>query len=187
MYSMFIQVEYSGFVAGFEETVGRSIGQRALGNILGFANRETVLYWHRKFLPLHFTSAQRVYSNKRRKFPYSQIKKDLANGRQATYKGFTIREKHPVQRGGVIDNVRKGWTERQARQSPGVFASKTRGTLTMFVPRYAAIQNRDGNKPDKAAEITAVAPSEYPALRRVFQRTFVNRIGLLRDRVLKRI
>ena len=159
----------------FEHSVGRAMGQRMLSNILSHCNRQTVLYWHRTLLPLHFTADQRRYNHQRRKFPYMKIKRELASGGEAYNNGYRITEKHPVQRGGIIDNVRKGWTERQARRSPGVFASKTRGTITMFVPSYAAIRHRDPGKPDKEAEITAVAPQEYPELRRVFERTFVRR------------
>ena len=187
MYNMHILMEYSGLMTMFESSTGQSIGKRALGNMLGHSNRQMALYWHRVLLVFHFTPSQRRYNNKKRKIPYSNIKRLLAASpsNEIRLHGKLIRGR--VVGTGDVDNVRGGVLQRQARSSPSVFASRTRATVTMRVPRYAAQIRRDPTKPNIPDEITKIAEQEKPILRRVWTRVFLNQVRFFRDRIKKRI
>lgn len=161
-------IELQGFVAEVLGPDHGGVSGRGINRMTQAANRVTAEYWYQKFLPGHFNAAQKQYRLQPRKKPYAAIKKALAEGQQVRGIG---RER--VQRGGVIDIVRSGITERQARSSGITRATPTRAIVYIRVPHYAAMRRKDPTQPYLPDEITKVTASELNDMRLLWQETFI--------------
>lgn len=183
MYELQIYVEYTGFAAFLERSIGRPLSTRKNGEFRSIANKEAVLYWHRNFLPRHFSRAQRMYNNRERKPAYQDIKQKLASGQTLIINGRLVNEK--VQKGGEIDAVRGGDTERQAEGAPTVVTNPNMAKLRFIVPRYAAIKPRDPSKPNLRFELTRTTAAERTQLRKEWMRSYKRSVNAYRETIRK--
>ena len=150
--------------------------QRRMNEYQARANKEGVLYWHRHFLPRHFTPDNRRYRMQERKPPYKAIKRRLAEHGVVYIHGQRIRER--VQRGGVVNVVRSGRTENMAKASTPVAAFPTRAVIRLRVNEAVARRPGQG-KPDMAGEILMTPQDERDMIRVVIGVRF--REEILRD------
>ena len=175
-----MSVDYTGLIADLRRA-GIGLSNRKINAMRRNANQATVLYWHRKFLPGHFTQAQSRYRLQNRKQPYSEIKRKLASGETIRVGGKLLRDK--VRRGGVIDIVRSGLTERQAVAASPVQAYPSRAILHLMVPQYAAMARKDKSQPDMRYEITRTTQDERTRMMIYWVRIFLQQVGQTRSRM----
>ncbi len=157
-----LNVSFEGFAAMLAEKTNLPL-KRATDRSAGKAYGYALQYWHQEFLPFHFTrQATTRYKYQKRKKPYSAIKRRLGMGQGAVDgNGVPIRGRDAVVRkGGLVDNVRGGNTERMARAGYLLKTSGKRAVLTMMVPRYISMRRRDPSKPNMGAEITTIVRNE---------------------------
>jgi len=184
MFPVYIYVDYIGAAALICPTISRSGSARILGRFRANANRKAVLHWHTRFLPIHFSVANRKYSFQRRRRIYNEIKRELGLTGVARVNGKLIRD--DVRKGGQVDLVRRQRTEGQARARNVVHATPNRAKLTMIVPTHVARRPRDG-KPNMAYELVMVTRDERDSMKDVWQKSLhddlVNHAGKIRQRI----
>jgi len=101
-------------------------------------------HWHQKYLPWHFEPfAKQKYKHRKRSFKYSKRKRKLA-------------AKGVVKKGGTVDNVFSGQTERNLENLAVIRPTARRVTVVMTGPRYITSRMED--------EVTAVTPAESRAI-----------------------
>ena len=192
MYAMFCYVKtisYLDMAAVLAPGLGATArGRMALSRLRVGPNREALKLWHQRFLPMHFTRRNLVYNYQRRKTPYKTIKKALAEGGGvAVYNGYTIREKQPVQRGGTVDIVRKGFTERKARAAVAISSYPTRAVIKMLVPSYAALKMPAADRPHMAKEMTTVTLWEKRHMANKWEKEMGRMITAYSERITKNV
>lgn len=130
---------------------------RAHRRIRTEGNARVARYWHRKFLPKHFTTSNKVtYNHKPRTSKYLKRKRIKAHFRPDL-----------VKKGGIVDNVLSGRMEQAAKRNISLRAFPTRATLTMTGPRYMTMRPYKSGQPDKGAETTKVTRLEGRELEKV--------------------
>lgn len=166
-----VAVNYRGFTAHFAP--GWDVGHRRVKGHIGLANRAGMDHWRQKFLPLRFLPGNQRFRHQTRKKPYTEIKKVLARTGFAIVNGQRIEER--VQRGGEVNLVRSGVTERLARGSFAIASYPTRATLRIRAKTAVARRPKPG-KPNLPAEIKYTPPSEVTEVRLVISDDFINRL-----------
>lgn len=161
---IFFHVDYEG-VELFASQAG--ISQRARDESIKYAMFRVAMFWHRFILPKHFErNAKRRYRHQARKRKYSKIKEDFAAG--IPFHG----ELPPVVKSGVVDIAFQGRTERQARGSKAIRATKNGFTLRIPVPRYIVMRRR-GSYPNMKRELSTITRDEARTMSRVFARDYM--------------
>ena len=92
-----------------------------------------------------------------------------------------------IQRGGMIDIVRSGRTERMARAASIVRTFPTKAYVSMSVPSYVSLTPKDPSKPRQASEMTRVTMGETRTLRRYWQRIIKRELTADRQRLSKKL
>lgn len=147
-----------------------------------------VQYWHRTFLPRHFTVlGERLYKYKLRSgqdepamVPRGKHGRMVLNQKYWHIK--RRRKKH------VRPLVWSGTLERTALSAIKISGShkQARGVLSL-VPRYAYQYRKDLNQPDKAAELTTTVQSEVDELGRRMRGELLRRLAAIRHNRTRRI
>ena len=169
---MQITWDYDGWFAEFARAKG-AMTARAKNTILTNANRKTVEFWHRSYIPRHFESgAASRYRYQARKRPYKRIKIALAEGR--TFQphngnGEIINDR--VIKGGRVSLVRSGDTEKRARQKQLVTATPGRASGRVLVPRYVSRRRRSG-QPNMRQELQRLTAAERAGLHSIWSKNF---------------
>ena len=150
------------------------VGVRKLKEFCREGFRQAVLFWHRKYHPLHYRSFSAAkYRYKQRRKGYIERKKLGINP--------------PVKRGGLADIVRSGLTESVMTRPRPVRAYPTRARMRMPGPSYVTMRPRDSRKPSLAREITRVISSEERAILKTFEITVMRQIKAVRQTKRTRI
>ncbi len=182
-----VLIDYDGLIAQIRQK-GSLVSDRQWNLIRKDANRAGVLFWHKHLLKLRFQAgAQKPSDYKKRKDPYSNIKRRLAQGLPVRVKRRNATTDANVTKGGVVDNVRSGTTEEMALQMGVVSASRNAATMTIRVPRYAAIRRADPSMPNTAAELLMTTEKERRMIRRVIFRRIMFRVPSMSGKFRVRI
>jgi hypothetical protein len=155
---MWFTATYAG-TADF--ALDQTIGRRLRTTAMQYANYQVAAYWHRKILPRHFEKYnRRRYKHKKRKAPYSRIKRWMAQGQQFYDPKTGQLEKVRVRKSGFVDVVRSGATERKAERSRTIRPTATGFTLRMRVPTYITQRRKRANYPNMKREISEITSRE---------------------------
>lgn len=188
-----LQVEYSGWAAILSQRMNRNLwkGTRPFGRAARASYGEALDHWWKTYLSKRFQKdAKHKYGYKKRKPPYLEIKKKLAQGKYIRDKdGKRIQGREAVViRDGEADNVRSGQTERRALSNRNIVTYPTYGDMQIRVPFYITIRYR-GDKPRMDKELTTVTPDEEIdcsiVAEREFLRVLVNEGRRARKRKLR--
>lgn len=171
---VWVAVNYEGAAAFIAP--GFDTSHRRMRKHMAFANRTGLEYWHDFFLPLRFNAGNKKYNHKKRKDPYLYIKRERGLGKAVRGRGGWETDK--VYKGGLVDLVRTGKTERKAEAASPIASYAYRATLMIAVPYYASGKPQ-ADKPDLASEITTTPASEREVIRVVVSRNFMS--SLKRD------
>ena len=138
--------------------------ERGLWKALRTAFQAAAAFWHRRYLPFHFTpGGARVYGYERRSEAY--------NKRKLKIKGH----QNPL--------VWSGALKAAAKAPPKITASRRGGTnritarLRMNVPDHAARRSRRPGMPNMADELVRVRDSELLEIGRVIERAAAAELG----------
>lgn len=169
--SVYINVDYTGFFAEIaNQNGGYGLSRKAKRLVLTEANRKCVQHWHEYIIPNHFDLHGRFkYQYKPRKRITNKIKTMLASGDTVYFGGQKITDK--VEKGGRVDLVRTGKTERQAEESAPIRSTPQKGELTMRIPRYILYAQKK-SRIRLAAEITSLTPTDKVVLTEVWAQAF---------------
>jgi len=128
------------------------LSQRAGRRILKATHHAIGSRWDREFMPRHFRRGARDrYNYKQRGLGYRQKKERLARA------GL-------IPRGGKADLVFSGLLERTMVRRHNIRAFPARVTITLPGPSYFTSKPRNPNRPNMAAELTAVHTNEQRQL-----------------------
>lgn len=118
-------------------------------------------YWHKNYLPDHFTRAARTkYGHQARRPKYLRNKE---RGGTRSVNGRVVQIKY----GGQVDNVFSGEMETLVRSPALIQAFPSRATVKMVGPRYVSMRPYKSGQPDKGAEISRVIPDQQRVLEKV--------------------
>lgn len=147
-----------------------------------------VVYWHRRFLPRHFTVlGERLYGYKPRAGQDEPAMVPRGkNGRMVLNRKYWHLKRR--RKGHVRPLVWSGTLERTALAAIRVSGShkQARGVLSL-VPRYAYQYRKDLNQPDKAAELTRTTQSEVEELGQRMRGELLRRLAANRTTRTRRI
>ena len=175
MFQVHIAVDYVGHAAALAP--GWGVDSRRIKEYRRRANHAGVQYWRVNYLPLHFVPGNATkYRYQKRKRPYQAIKEELAQSGTSYVKGRVLHER--VQRGGKVDIVRSGHSERSARSANVIASYPTRATLRIQVKPGVGVRPKD-DKPDMRHEVTFTPANEREMMRVVVSNEF--RSQLLAD------
>ena len=183
---VFFHVKYEGAA---DLALKAGVGRRGRVAGMQYANYQVARFWHRFMLPDHFKrNAKRRYKHKRRRQRYSQIKQDMAHGiglQTDPRTGEVQIDK--VLKGGVVDIVRSGESEKRARKTRNFSSTATSWTIRMRVPKYL-VQRRKGSYPDMRREIGTNTGEEARLLARIWwkaYRKFLDRNKVRQELIIK--
>lgn len=144
------------------------VAKRVQDEAIRFAMFQTARFWARHMLPKHFDKgANYRYRYQRRKRQYSELKRIMANKGSIVDPRTGREERARVIKGGTVDIVYGGDTERKAESNQMINVTTKGFTLKMRVPRYI-VQRRRGSYPDMKREIAQSSVEEARQLRLVF-------------------
>lgn len=178
---VFINADYEGWFAAFAKgRGGKGFTRQGKRILLREANRKTVDFWHRRFIPRHFDSlARHRYHYQQRKRKYRAIKRELAAGGEVWVNGKKL-EKEVVIKGGRVDIVRSGKTESMAEAQTPIRATASSAKTRVLVPSY--VVRRIAGTPNQVREIQKTTKAERQKLTVVWKAQFardVKRFGTL--------
>lgn len=167
---IFFFVNYQG--AG-DLAIKAQAGRRLRTAAMQFANFQVGKFWWRFVLKRHYERpAKRRYKHKRRKYLYSRIKQDLAQGQGLSVDpqtGQVMTER--VKKSGVVDIVRSGDAESRTRSTGRVRSTANSWTVKMRAPRYI-VQRRRGDYPDMKKELGTATVEEAKLLSKIWWRNY---------------
>lgn len=162
-----VKVNATGWGAALFGRAGKQFSQRAINRSVSSALEDGLKLWHSQMLPDHFKPGNTAkYNYQPRKAEYKRRKAQ----RRRTYKG------RPIQRGGLVDLVYTGDTERQAKTRYVTVAKGTTARLYMYVPFYITTRRRFAGFPDMTKEILAISQPEERKINTVVRNSFYKRV-----------
>lgn len=172
--TVFLNVDYEGWFAEIaQRRGGLGVSRPAKRVLLTDSNRKVIEYWHNKVIPRHFeTSARYRYHYQKRKPPYVAIKKALARGERVIAKGRQLPAEKVV-KGGQVDVVRAGSTERKAEAPAPIRSTENKAVVRLKVPRYAGDRRNRTGRPNMGREIKTITNREKQTMVRVWKMAFM--------------
>ena len=147
--------------------------ERGMWKALREGFKAAAAFWHRRFLPFHFTpGGARVYGFERRSAAYTKRKLKIKGHR------------NPLQWSGDL--------KARAKAPPKITASRRAGThritafVKMDVPDYAARRYQRPGMPNMVEELTRVRDSEWLEMGRVIERVAAAELGRDQTEVTQR-
>jgi len=138
------------------------------------ANIDTVLFWHRTFLPRHFeTGARQRYTYEPRTEKYRRQK------RRMIARGVAEGPPRPL--------VLTGQMKRNAIRRMRATGTSNKATGTMTGTQVANFNRGQGNRPNVREEMLVTVPAEEKKMRRFHERTVKKELDQVRGRRTQRV
>jgi len=137
------------------------IGKRKWKECTKAGYEKMARYWHKNFLPDHFTRAARTKYGHQARRPKYLKNKERGGRRKVNGRVITIKY------GGQIDNVYSGDLETLMKSPATIQAFPSRATVKMAGPRYVSMRPYKSGQPDKGKEITRSTADQVLVLEKV--------------------